>query len=78
MAIRVTKKQVAQMPADMRKLIERSRNDATRDNVSDILKSNNDKTRIAEIRFLKAQIKRMLKRGEAVYVEHSAANGKMI
>ena len=38
----------------------------------------NDAERIAEIKRLKREIKKLLRKGEAVYIEHSAANGTMI
>lgn len=37
-----------------------------------------NKERLAEIARLKRQIKKLLKRGEAVYVEHSATGGKLV
>lgn len=39
---------------------------------------NSNPDRLTEIRSLKRQIKKLLKRGEAVYVEHSATGGKLV
>lgn len=37
-----------------------------------------DPDRLAEIQSLKREIKKLLKRGESVYVEHSATGGKLV
>lgn len=37
-----------------------------------------NKARLAEIQKHKREIKKLLKRGEAVYVEHSATGGKLV